>query len=84
MAQVKCYNCRKMGHFACNCRQEKKGQRPYQSCGHAGYKPKEAPLTEETKQDKAHAWLRGVAAEDDDVKDIVLASLMKDKGFVNA
>jgi hypothetical protein len=73
-----------MGHFARNCRQEKKEQRPYQSHGRAGYEPEEALLAKETKQDKAHAWLRGVAAEDDDVKDMVLASLMKDKDFVNA
>jgi hypothetical protein len=73
-----------MGHFARNCRQEKREQRPYDSRGRAGYEPEEAPLHEETKQDKATAWLRGVAAEDDEVKDLVLASLMKDKDFVNA
>jgi hypothetical protein len=84
MAHVKCYNCDKMGHFARDCRQPKRERCPYNSHRCASYKPKEAPLEGETKQDKATTWLRGVAMEDVDVKDIILASLMKDKDFVNA
>jgi hypothetical protein len=34
--------------------------------------------------EQASTWLRGVAGKADEVKDLILADLMKDKDFVNA
>jgi hypothetical protein len=64
--QVQCYNCQKRGHISRDCRQPRRPRNP-QTRG---------AETEQTKEEKAAAWLRGVASEGDEVKDLVLQQLM--------
>jgi len=67
-SQIRCYNCNKMGHISRDCRQPKQGRRP-QQIRSTEQKP-------QTDEDKAEDWLRGVASEGDDVKDLILQKLM--------
>ena len=43
-----------------------------------------ATTTDERPKDKAQAWLRAVAEEDEEVKDAILHELMGDEDFQDA
>ena len=73
MHKVKCYNCNLTGHFARDC------QKPRRAGGSA-----QATAIQEWPKDKAQAWLRAVAKEDEEVKDAILQELMGDKDFQDA
>ena len=74
MHKVKCYNCNLTGHFAWDCR------KPRQPSG----SNTRASTTKEQPQEKAQAWLRAVAEEDEEVKDMILQELMGDEDFQDA
>ena len=74
MHKVKCYNCDLIGHFARDC------WKPRRASG----SNTRASTTREQPQEKAQAWLRAVAEEDEEVKDMILQELMGDEDFQNA
>ena len=76
-----------MGHFARDCRapcrekQWRAEQRQGQTWGRTAQEDDEP----RTAREKADSWLRGVAGEDDEVKNMILRDLMGgDKDFLNA
>ena len=73
MHKVKCYNCNLTGHFAQDCRKPKQASSSGMHTTATGEQPK----------DKAQAWLRAVAEEDEEVKDAILQELIGDKDFQN-
>ena len=73
MHKVKCYNCDLIGHFARDCRKPRRAGSS--TCTAAA---------EEWPKDKAQAWLRAVAEEDEEVKDAILQELMGDEDFQDA
>ena len=86
LLQVKCYNCDKMGHFACNCRAPRK-ERQWRSERRQGQTWGRMAQEEEPKtpHEKVDSWLRAAAGEDDEVKNLILWDLMGgDKDFLNA
>jgi hypothetical protein len=89
LSKVKCYNCDKMGHFTRDCRAPRQEQqwrserRQGQSWGRQARDEEELPEPE--PRDKADSWLRAVAKEDDEVKNMILRDLVrKNKDFLNA
>ena len=70
MHKVKCYNCDLTRHFARDCRKPRR----------AGGSTR-ATTSEEWPKDKAQAWLRAVAKEDEEVKEVILQELMGDEDF---
>jgi hypothetical protein len=89
LSKVKCYNCDKMGHFARDCRAPRREQqwrserRQGQSWGQQARDKEELP--DPKPRDKADSWLRAVAEEDDEVKNMILRDLVgKNKDFLNA
>jgi hypothetical protein len=89
LSKVKCYNCDKMGHFSHDCRaprrehQWRSERRQGQSWGQQARDEEE--LLEPEPRDKADSWLRAVAKEDDEVKNMILRDLVgKNKDFLNA
>jgi hypothetical protein len=89
LSKVKCYNCDKMGHFTRDCRAPRREQqwrsewRQGQSWGRQARDEEE--LQELKPRDKANSWLRTVAEEDDEVKNMILRDLVgKNKDFLNA
>jgi hypothetical protein len=89
LSKVKCYNCDKMGHFTRDCRAPRQEQqwrserRQGQSWGRQARDEEELP--ELKPRDKADSWLRAVAEEDDEVKNMILRDLVgKNKDFLNA
>jgi hypothetical protein len=95
-----CFFCRKLGHFARDCRQKRYGnQGPPQT--YPGQPRSNQPTTRtrqtseeegtiqqvaenKTPQQRATDWLSGIADEEDDVKDIVMQELMGREDFQNA
>ena len=73
MHKVKCYNCDLTGHFARDC------QKPRRAGGST-----HTAMAKEQPKDKAQAWLRVVAEEDEEVKEAILQELMGDEDFQNA
>jgi hypothetical protein len=91
LSKVKCYNCDKMGHFARDCRVPRRDaqwrveRRQGQTWGRTaqeGEEEKETP--DPAPRDKADSWLRAVAGEEDEVKNMILKDLMGEKDFLNA
>ena len=74
MHKVKCYNCDLIGHFARDCRKPRR----------ANSSNTRTSTTEERPKEKAQAWLRAVAEEDEEVKDMILQELMGDEDFQDA
>jgi hypothetical protein len=80
-----------MGHFARDCRAPRQEQQwrsersQGQSWGRQARDEEEQGLPEPEPRDKADSWLRAVAGEDDEVKNIILRDLVgKNKDFFNA
>jgi hypothetical protein len=78
-----------MGHFARDCRAPQREQqwrlerKQGQSWGRQARDEEELPELE--PRDKADSWLRVVAKEDDEVKNMILRDLIgKNKDFLNA
>jgi hypothetical protein len=91
LSKVKCYNCDKMGHFARDCRapcrerQWRMERRQGQSWGQTAQDEEEGGAQEQALRDKADSWLRAVAEENDEVKNMILRDLVgRDKDFLNA
>ena len=74
MHKVKCYNCDLTRHFARDCRKHRR----------ASGSNTRAFTTKEQPQEKAQAWLRAVAEEDEEVKDAILHELMGEEDFQDA
>jgi hypothetical protein len=90
-SKVKCYNCDKMGQFARDCRAPRREQqwrserKQGQSWGRQARDKEEREPPEPERRDKADSWLRAVAEEDDEVKNMILRDLVgKNKDFLNA
>jgi hypothetical protein len=83
-----------MGHFACNCRAPRREQQWRIGKEDKGSPGDEMSNDEEERgcypcqpepRDKADSWLRVVAEEDDEVKNMILQDLVgKNKDFLNA
>jgi hypothetical protein len=89
-SKVKCYNCDKMGHFSRDCRAPRRTQqwrmerRQGQSWGRTAQEEDEQDVPTLEPRDKADSWLRAVAEEDDEVKNMILRDLVgKNKDFLN-
>jgi hypothetical protein len=95
-----CFNCNKPGHFKRDCRQPLKQNRYYQGQGPSHTRQTDTSkdgfyaarsivddhsiIEGHTLQQKAQAWLEGVAEEPDEVKDLVMQQLWKKEDFPNA
>jgi hypothetical protein len=91
LSKVKCYNCDKMGHFARDCRAPRRDaqwrveRRQGQTWGRTAQEEEEEKETpDQAPRDKADSWLRAVAGEEDEVKNMILRDLMGEKDFLNA
>jgi hypothetical protein len=80
-----------MGHFARDCRAPRREQqwrmerRQGQSWGQQARDKEEQEMPTPEPRDKADSWLRAVAEEDDEVKNMILRDLVrKNKDFLNA
>ena len=74
LVKVKCFNCNQMGHISRYCPQKRQAK--------AQATNEEAP--EQTPLERANVWLRGVGAESDEVKNLILQTMWKDKDFPDA
>jgi hypothetical protein len=70
--RVKCFYCDFPGHLARDCRKKKRDLQ-----NKTASKARAIVNDHDTPKEKADAWLRGVAAEDDEVKGLVLQELTK-------
>jgi hypothetical protein len=60
-------------------------RRQGQSWGRMAQDEEETEAPEQAPRDKADSWLRAVAGEDDEVKNMILRDLVgRDKDFLNA
>jgi hypothetical protein len=80
-----------MGHFSRDCRAPRRAQqwrierRQGQSWGRTAHDEEEQDTPTSEPRDKADSWLRAVAEEDDEVKNMILWDLVgKNKDFLNA
>ena len=74
LAKVKCYNCGQMGHISRYCPQKHKAK---------ARATQEGPVNE-TPIERANTWLCGVGGESDEVKNLILQTMWKDKDFPSA
>jgi hypothetical protein len=97
---LKCFNCDKPGHFKRDCRQPLRQNSFYRQNQGPRVRQAEAEedglyaarsivddrsvIEGRTPQQKAQAWLEGVAEEPDEVKDLVMQQLWRREDFQNA
>ena len=74
LTKVTCYNCNQQGHISCYCPQKRKAK--------VRATPEEP--ANQTPIERANAWLRGVGGESDEVKNLILQTMWKDKDFPSA
>ncbi len=85
--EVECYTCHKKGNFSHNCPQHTWNQP--QSQGREAIvddrsEADKSPPPRENPQAHAQHWLRSIAEEGEDVKDLVLRDLLGREDFQNA
>jgi hypothetical protein len=97
---LKCFNCDKPGHFKRDCRQPLRQNPYRQNQGLSRTRQADAEddglyaarsivddrsvIGGQTPQQKAQAWLEGVAEEPDEVKDLVMQQLWRREDFQSA
>jgi hypothetical protein len=97
---LKCFNCDKPGHFKRDCRQPLRQNPYRQNQGPPRVRQVDTEedgfyaarsivddrsiMEGRTPQQKAQAWLEGVAEEPDEVKDLVMQQLWKQEDFPSA